>query len=144
MKDQHNVALRRVALSLAGAASVVALSVVSIAPASAASFNWGACSQYPNGGPYRGTPSNPGPHAGYSDASDTFYLDSMYDAVVITARLSPVTAGRGPSVTYSQSGGSWYSWNDLARAYEDTLYNVTVTCRYGDGPTYTWSTRFYS
>ena len=62
----------------------------------------------------------------YSDSSDNFCVTSKDGSVSV--KLSPVTAGRGPSYNSTVSDGKKKCFS-LATAYEDSKYNWFVGTR---------------
>ena len=99
--------------SVATAAAVVALTVAGAPAATAASFD------QPVGG---------GGRVWYDDGADTLCVslsnDAGYDVLSMTA--SPVTAGRGPTRSFTVYRGE-RSCKSLATAYEDSAYSYHGT-----------------
>jgi hypothetical protein len=102
--------------SIATAAAVVALTFAGMPAASAASFDENV------GG---------GGRVWYNDGTDTLCASlsssAGYDVLSMTAK--PVTAGRGPTLTYTVHRGE-RRCKSLATAYEDSKYTYFGTLGY--------------
>lgn len=64
---------------------------------------------------------------GYTDKTDWINVGSN-PHVRSSVRFSPVTAGRGPSFTVTQTGNGWKDSTRLMYAYEDAKYKAVLTC----------------
>lgn len=83
----------------------------------------------------------------YYDYVDGFTINANATGATISAKLSPVKAGRGPSVTVSTTagrGGHMGKTASLSRAYEDSQYRYTVTCTTSAGKKVTKTGTFWS
>lgn len=83
----------------------------------------------------------------YSDGGDSFTVNANATGAYISAKLAPVRAGQGPSLTISATagkGGRASKSGSLARAYENTTYRYTVTCTNSKGNKVSKTGTFYS